>query len=152
MNDGACDPQGRLWAGTLADDFRVGGGALYRLDGNGRVELMLSDLTISNGLGWSPDGATMYLADSGPRVIHAFDFDGEAGTISEGRVLVGITKRLAHRMALPSMPKVTCGLRSTGADGSSAIPLMERCGRRSCSPRCKAPRARSRAPASTVFT
>ena len=42
---------------------------------DGRVELMLSDLTISNGLGWSRDGATMYLADSGPRVIHAFDFD-----------------------------------------------------------------------------
>ena len=94
MNDGACDPQGRLWAGTLADDFRVGGGALYRLDGNGRVELMLSDLTISNGLGWSPDGATMYLADSGPRVIHAFDFDGEAGTISGGRVLVEIDEKV----------------------------------------------------------
>jgi sugar lactone lactonase YvrE len=90
MNDGACDPQGRLWAGTLADDFRVGGGALYRLDGNGRVELMLGGLTISNGLGWSPDGATMYLADSGPRVVHAFSFDAEGGTISDGRVLVAV--------------------------------------------------------------
>lgn len=59
MNDGACDPQGRLWAGTLADDFAFGGGALYRPDGNGRVELILGDLTISNGLGWSPDGGTM---------------------------------------------------------------------------------------------
>jgi sugar lactone lactonase YvrE len=34
MNDGACDPQGRFWAGTLADDHRPGGGALYRLDRN----------------------------------------------------------------------------------------------------------------------
>ena len=67
MNDGACDPQGRFWAGTLADDFRPGGGALYRLDRDGQVEVVLRDLTISNGLGWSPDGATMYLADSGPR-------------------------------------------------------------------------------------
>ena len=90
MNDGACDPQGRVWAGTLADDFRAGGGALYRLDGTGRTELMLRDLTISNGLGWSPDGGTMYLADSGPRVIHAFSFDGETGTISDGRVLVTV--------------------------------------------------------------
>ena len=32
MNDGACDPQGRFWAGTLADDHHAGGGALYRLD------------------------------------------------------------------------------------------------------------------------
>jgi sugar lactone lactonase YvrE len=87
MNDGACDPQGRFWAGTLADDFRPGGGALYRLDCDGQVEVVLRDLTISNGLGWSPDGSTMYLADSGPRVVHAFDFHAETATISDGRVL-----------------------------------------------------------------
>ena len=90
MNDGACDPQGRFWTGTVADDFRIGGGALYRLDRYGRTELMLDDLTISNGLGWSPDGATMYLADSGPRVVHAFTFDADTGTISGGRVLVTV--------------------------------------------------------------
>ena len=90
MNDGACDPQGRFWAGTLADDFRPGAGALYRLDPDGHVELMLDQLTISNGLGWSPDGATMYLADSGPRLVHAFRFDPLAGTVSEGRVLVAV--------------------------------------------------------------
>jgi sugar lactone lactonase YvrE len=88
MNDAACDPQGRLWAGTMADDHRVGRGALYRLDWAGRTELMLDGLTISNGLGWSPDGKTMYVVDSGPRVIHAFAFDGDRGTISEGHVLV----------------------------------------------------------------
>ena len=72
MNDGACDPQGRFWGGTLADDHHEGGGALYRLERDGGVELMLDGLTISNGVGWSPDGRTMYLVDSGPRVIHAF--------------------------------------------------------------------------------
>jgi sugar lactone lactonase YvrE len=91
MNDGACDPQGRFWAGTLANDFRAGGGSLYRLDGDGRTELMLRDLTISNGLGWSPDGTTMYLADSGPRVVHAFSFNPDGGTISDGRVLVTVS-------------------------------------------------------------
>jgi sugar lactone lactonase YvrE len=88
MNDAACDPQGRLWAGTMADDHHAGGGALYRLDWTGRTELMLDGLTISNGLGWSPDGGTMYLVDSGPRVIHAFAFDRDRGTISDERVLV----------------------------------------------------------------
>jgi sugar lactone lactonase YvrE len=94
MNDGACDPQGRFWAGTLADDHHAGGGALYRLDREGRTELMRDGLTISNGLGWSPDGSTMYLVDSGPRVIQAFAFDAESGTISDGRVLVTIPEEV----------------------------------------------------------
>ena len=51
---------------------------------------MLDDLTISNGVGWSPDGLTMYLVDSGPRVIHAFAFDGDRGTISDGRILAAV--------------------------------------------------------------
>ena len=92
LNDAACDPQGRFWAGTLADDRRSGGGALYRLDRNGRTGLMLDGLTISNGLGWSPDGRTMYLADSGSRVVHSFAFDAERGVISDGRVLIRVSE------------------------------------------------------------
>jgi sugar lactone lactonase YvrE len=92
MNDGACDPQGRFWAGTMADDHRDGGGALYRLDRYGQTELMLDDLTISNGLGWSPDGHTMYLVDSGPRVVYQFAFDPHRGTIAGGRVLITIAE------------------------------------------------------------
>jgi sugar lactone lactonase YvrE len=94
MNDGACDPQGRFWAGTLADDHHAGGGALYRLDWTGGIELILDGLTISNGLGWSPDGDTMYLVDSGPRAIHAFAFDADRGTISGERVLVTVAEQL----------------------------------------------------------
>jgi sugar lactone lactonase YvrE len=92
MNDGACDPQGRFWAGTLADDHHSGGGALYRLDRTGQTELMLDGMTISNGLGWSPDGRTMYVVDSGPRLIHAFAFDPDRGTISDGRILVTVAE------------------------------------------------------------
>ncbi len=94
MNDGACDPQGRLWAGTLADDFRPGAGALYRLDGEGRVDLVLDGLTISNGLGWSPAGTTMYLADSGPGVIHSFTFDPATGAVSDGQVLISVAEAI----------------------------------------------------------
>jgi sugar lactone lactonase YvrE len=94
MNDAACDPQGRFWAGTLADDQHPGGGSLYRLDRSGRAELMLDGLTISNGLGWSRDSRTMYLADSGPGVIHAFSFDPEQGTIAEDRLLVDVPEEI----------------------------------------------------------
>jgi sugar lactone lactonase YvrE len=94
MNDGACDPQGRFWGGTLADDHHTGGGALYRLDQTGRTEQVLDGLTIPNGVGWSPDGRTMYMVDSGPRVIHAFAFDADRGTISGGRVLVTVPEEV----------------------------------------------------------
>jgi sugar lactone lactonase YvrE len=90
MNDAACDPQGRCWAGSLADDHRAGGGALYRLDGRGRTEMVLDGLTIPNGIGWSPDHGTMYLVDSLPGVIHAFVFDGDEGTISARRTLLTV--------------------------------------------------------------
>jgi sugar lactone lactonase YvrE len=94
MNDGACDPQGRFWAGTMADDHHAGGGALYRLGPYGQTELMLTGLTIPNGLGWSPDGRTMYLVDSGPHVVQAFAFDPDRGTISGGRMIVIVAEEV----------------------------------------------------------
>ena len=90
MNDGAADPQGRFWGGSLADDHHPGGGAFYRLDRTGHAEQVLDGLTIPNGVGWSQDGRTMYLVDSGPRVVHAFAFDGERGTIADERVLLTV--------------------------------------------------------------
>ncbi len=54
MNDGACDPQGRFWAGTLADDFTPGGRGLYRLDRDGHVDPVLSDLDYFQRAGLEP--------------------------------------------------------------------------------------------------
>ncbi|HYO35997.1 MAG TPA: SMP-30/gluconolactonase/LRE family protein [Geodermatophilus sp.] len=88
MNDAACDPAGRFLAGTMAFDERPGAGALYRLDLDGTVTTVLDDLTVSNGIGWSPDGGTVYLADSGPGVVHAFDYDLGSGAFGDGRVLL----------------------------------------------------------------
>ncbi|MFZ0090917.1 MAG: SMP-30/gluconolactonase/LRE family protein [Solirubrobacteraceae bacterium] len=92
MNDGACDPQGRFWAGTMAFDESPGAGVLYRLELDGRCTTVLEGLTISNGIGWSPDGAEMYLADSGTRTIDRFDFDAVTGDIDGRRTIVAITE------------------------------------------------------------
>ena len=88
MNDAACDPAGRFLAGTMAFDQRPGAGALYRLDLDGTVTTLLDGLTVSNGLGWSPDARTFYLADSGPGLLHAYDHDPATGDLSAGRVLL----------------------------------------------------------------
>jgi sugar lactone lactonase YvrE len=90
MNDGACDPQGRFWAGTMAYDETPGAGSLYRLELDGSCTTVLTGLTISNGIGWSPDERTMYLSDSGLGCVEAFSFDGATGAIGHRRTLVHI--------------------------------------------------------------
>jgi sugar lactone lactonase YvrE len=86
MNDAACDPQGRFWAGSMAYDQRPGGGRLLRCDPDGTVRVVLPGTDIANGLGWSPDGRTLYHADSGRRVVTAYELDG--GELGPGRELV----------------------------------------------------------------
>ncbi len=88
MNDGACDPQGRFWAGTMAYDESPGAGALYRLELDGSCTTVLTGLTIANGIGWSPDGRTMYLNDSGTGCLDTFRFDGATGALTNRRTLV----------------------------------------------------------------
>lgn len=84
MNDGACDPAGRFLAGTLTHDHGEARNALYVLD-SGRARVLVDGLAAPGGLGWSPDGATMYLVDSEPRVIRTHAYDAERGRAGPGR-------------------------------------------------------------------
>jgi sugar lactone lactonase YvrE len=90
FNDGEIDPQGRFWAGTMGWHAEPGLGSLYRLDPDGTVRRMVESVTISNGLGWSPDGATMYYVDTPTLRIDRFDFDPVSGAISGRREFVTI--------------------------------------------------------------
>jgi sugar lactone lactonase YvrE/DNA-binding IclR family transcriptional regulator len=86
FNDAKCDPAGRLWGGTLALDASPGKGVLYRLGTDGVVTAVERGFDICNGMGWSPDGRSFYLADSGARKIYAYDFDLASGSISGRRM------------------------------------------------------------------
>jgi sugar lactone lactonase YvrE len=92
MNDGAVDARGRFWAGTMAMDGRRDGGTLYRLDPDGSVRAMLSPVSISNGIDWSPDGRLMYYVDTPTSRIDAFDFDEAAGALANRRPFVEVPK------------------------------------------------------------
>src|SRR5665213_624824 len=93
MNDGACDAKGRFWAGTIAADDQPNTGALYRVESSGEVEIVVSEIGMSNGIDWSPDGLTMYHVDSRAGSIDAFTFDPNLGMASERRRLVSIDSR-----------------------------------------------------------
>jgi sugar lactone lactonase YvrE len=90
MNDGACDPQGRFYAGSMAYDESPGRGNLYRLDPSHDVTVVLTGVTVSNGLGWSPDGKTAYYIDSPTRRIDVLRFDPETGRFANRRPLVAV--------------------------------------------------------------
>jgi sugar lactone lactonase YvrE len=80
FNDGAIDPQGRLVVGSLTLGESVGDDVLLRLEHDGSVTVLDHDLRLSNGLGWSPDGAVMYSIDTESCVIFRRPyFDGSHG-------------------------------------------------------------------------
>jgi len=85
MNDGKCDPQGRLWVGSIARTgpggagLAMGASALYVLEKwNSMPTKVLDGISVSNGITWSSDGKTMFYIDSPTFCIDAFDFNGNA--------------------------------------------------------------------------
>ncbi|PTB66346.1 hypothetical protein BBK36DRAFT_20028 [Trichoderma citrinoviride] len=98
-NDGAADPHGKFWLGTMTDFGRGGPqpeGFLARFDSCNSKEEVLRDLVIPNGIGWSPDNKTMYFTHSQTREVFAFDYAPETGAVSN--------KRLWYRHEGPGEP------------------------------------------------
>jgi sugar lactone lactonase YvrE len=80
FNDGHCDPWGSFWAGTtMTDDSGAAGAALYRFGPDGEVLPVLDGIIESNGIGWSPEGDTMYYVDSGAGTLDALAVDPGSG-------------------------------------------------------------------------
>jgi len=90
MNDGKCDPTGRFWAGTMAYDLTPGAGALHYLESDGTVQTALTDVTLSNGLDWSPDGSQFYFIDSMAGGVDVFDVDLHTAALTNRRRFVDI--------------------------------------------------------------
>ncbi len=90
FNDGKCDPLGRFWAGTINERKNGATAALYCLDARGgrtpTVTRKLEGVTNANGLDFSPDGRTLYWADTPTHRIRAWDWAAEANTLSNERV------------------------------------------------------------------
>ena len=91
FNDGKVDPGGRFWAGTMYDGPQLSPrptGSLYRLDPDGSMPVMETNVLISNGLGWSPDHRTMYYTDSLRRTIYTYEYNLPTGEIANRKVFI----------------------------------------------------------------
>jgi sugar lactone lactonase YvrE len=95
MNEGGCDPDGRFYCGSMAYDQTPGASALYRLDPDGSVHTILTGVTVSNGLDWSPDGTLAYYIDTATRRVAVFDYDRIAG-LTGRRTFVAVPEEDGH--------------------------------------------------------
>lgn len=92
MNDGKCDRAGRFWFGVASRDVENPRGGLYRLDVDGKLTQMESQITISNGLGFSPDNKKFYYTDGLKYRIYKYDFDLKNGLISNRKIFLQLDK------------------------------------------------------------
>jgi sugar lactone lactonase YvrE len=82
LNDGKVGPDGAFWVGSMdVPQADPPGGALYRVARDGTVTRHAEGLRTSNGLAWSPDGATMFHSDSRAAWIDTVPFDAATGTL-----------------------------------------------------------------------
>jgi sugar lactone lactonase YvrE len=81
LNDAACDSRGRVWVGSTHVEVRPGLGGLHVWSTEHGATVAAEGLTLPNGIGWSPDDDTLYLADSGRSVVLSAAFDADSGRI-----------------------------------------------------------------------
>jgi len=92
FNDAGVDPAGRVWVGSMHMTEAEPVGELYRLDAGGRLNPVVKNVTVSNGLGWSPDGSRMYYADSPLRRVDVFDYDPATGEAFARRAFADLSE------------------------------------------------------------
>jgi sugar lactone lactonase YvrE len=91
FNDASVDPAGRVWVGSMDIKEKDPLGTLYRLDTGGTLTPVVKGATVSNGIGWSPDGTRMYYNDSPLRRIDMFDYDQATGEAFGGRMFADLS-------------------------------------------------------------
>lgn len=116
INDASVDPGGRLWVGTMMDDFygpdAFVDGRLYRVDPDGAVHRQADAYLLPNGIGWSPDGATMYINDSAALTTYALDFEADSGIAANRRAIfsAGPDDGLPDGMSVDADGNIWCAM------------------------------------------
>ncbi|WP_436348614.1 SMP-30/gluconolactonase/LRE family protein [Natronorubrum sp. FCH18a] len=86
FNDVIADPEGRVFCGTMPGESELGD--LYRLEPDGTSTVVIEDVDIPNGMGFSSDRETFYFTESEARRIYAFEYDRATGDLSNERTFL----------------------------------------------------------------
>ena len=89
LNDATVDPEGGIIFGTFDERDRQPVASLYRLAPDGALTRLLSDVTVSNGLAFSPSGGTLYFADTPVGIIRRFHVEAGCTGFHEVDPLAG---------------------------------------------------------------
>ncbi|MFF4704800.1 SMP-30/gluconolactonase/LRE family protein [Streptomyces sp. NPDC001288] len=100
MNDGVCAPDGAFWAGSMAFDGTPGAGTLYRLGPDGVAAPRLAGVTVSNGIGFTADGARFYYADTPTLRVDVCEVDADDQTVLSRRPFVTLAEGRPDGLAL----------------------------------------------------
>lgn len=93
FNDGKCDPAGRFWIGTMSLAEEVGAGSLYMIERDLSHSVKIKDVTISNGMAWSPNRKTFFYIDTPTFKVVAYDYNIETGEITNRKVAINIPEK-----------------------------------------------------------
>ena len=127
FNDCRVDPAGRFFGGTKVNDPDVEGrGALYRIGADLSPTVAIADTGIANGIGWSPDGATLYFIDSPLQRIDAYEFDPATGDLGARRTVATIDPEDGLPDGLTVDAEGGTGLPSSAPRTSAATPRAAR--------------------------
>lgn len=96
FNDGKCDSRGRFWVGTMDLDGEKDCGSLYRFDVDGKIAKVVSPVSISNGIAWSPDEKFMYFIDTPTNKVSIYHYEESTGNISYHGIAVRFPAELGH--------------------------------------------------------
>ncbi len=115
------DPPYGLPGGADSQQKELDFQGVYRYDeATNTLTLLTKELSRPNGIGFSPDGKTLYVANSDPEkaIWMAYDVTGE-GNIENGRVFYDATSQTAREKGLPDGLAVHSGgyLFATGPGG-----------------------------------
>ncbi|XP_037818666.1 regucalcin isoform X1 [Lucilia sericata] len=106
LNDGKCDSKGRLFAGTMrhvGDLYEHRWGELYKYEKGGKIDIIKSDVGISNGLTWNDKLKKFYFADTADFEVKEYDYDVNTGqiNINKPKITLDFRKNTTKNHLLP---------------------------------------------------